>query len=550
MVTEKVLETEEREESSGNESENIKNEDVEEEISVISDTTEQSGSCGENLTWTLSEDGTLTISGTGDMDDYSTPDQLPWHDVELIKKVIIEEGVTSIGNEAFWECTQLMSVEIPGSVTCIGSNAFEHCGFTSITLPDSVTSIGGCAFQRCSITGITIPDKVTSIGFGVFAYSALESLIIPDSVTSIEDNAFAHCNSLTSIDIPDSVTSIGNNAFEFCGSLTSITIPDSVTSIADGTFGGCRNLESISIPDSVTSIENYAFNGCFSLTSINIPAGVTNIGDNAFSGCDIASITIPDGVTSIGRRTFSGCSNLASINIPASVTSIGDNAFSDCDKLTNVDYAGGKKGWESIEIGDNNESLLNSNIKYNGTDNDTEKPSVKEPEDKSDESKPDNNKTTGSLESEPDSKPDDTPWTPTTPEEKKRYDCVGKDSVKYTVAGNGAYPVMIVNIMQGPKCFESFEAGVEALKVLGAGNYTISRTFDIYPNNKRNTYNMGQEAELTITIPADISRTGRQYKMLCVTEGGIVVILDDLDPDPNTITIRTDKFHAFALIYK
>ncbi|MCM1264527.1 MAG: leucine-rich repeat domain-containing protein [Butyrivibrio sp.] len=445
-ATEEILETEEGEEFSGNESENIRNEDAEEEISVISDTTEQSGNLGKNLTWTLSEDGTLTISGTGDMDDYDgVSGQLPpWHgvgliDADLIKKVIIEEGVTSIGNEAFQNCTKLGSVDIPASVTSIGQYAFFHCG------------------------------------------------------------------DLASINIPASVTSIGQYAFFRCGDLASINIPEGVTSIEEGAFTYCSNL---------------------------------------------ANINIPEGVTSIGQFAFEYCSNLASITIPTSVTSIKAGAFDNCDKLTNVDYAGNESAWKSIKIDNNNESLLNSNIKYNGTEEDTKKPPVKEPDDESDESKPDNNKTTAGLESEPDSKPDDTPWTPTTPEEKKRYDCVGKDSVKYTVAGNGAYPVRIVNIMQGPKCFESFEAGVETLKVLGVGNYTISRTFDIYPNNKRNTYNMGQETELTITIPADISRTGRQYKMLCVTEGGIVVILDDLDSDPNTITIRTDKFHAFALIYK
>ena len=181
-----------------------------------------------NLTWKLDADGTLTISGTGAMKNYDYNDNpSPVYNNSNVKKVVIEDGVTSIGNSAFNECISLTSITIPDSVTSIGTYAFSGCrSLTSITIPDSVTSIGAYAFQSCSnLTSITIPDSVTSIGA----------------------SAFNSCSGLTSITIPDSVTSIGNFAFSYCISLTSITIPDSVTSIGSYAFYNCKNLTTISL---------------------------------------------------------------------------------------------------------------------------------------------------------------------------------------------------------------------------------------------------------------------------------------------------------------
>ena len=165
------------------------------------------------------------------------------------------------------------TVVIPNSVTSIGDNAFYDCnGLTSITIPDSVTSIGEGAFYDCfSLTSITIPDSVTSIGERVFSYcTGLTSITIPDSVTSIGGGAFSDCTGLTSITIPDSVTSIGNSAFSYCAGLTSITIPNSVTSIGEGAFYGCTGLTSITIPNSVTSIGEGVFYDCSSMSDVFI----------------------------------------------------------------------------------------------------------------------------------------------------------------------------------------------------------------------------------------------------------------------------------------
>ena len=307
-----------------------------------------SGTCGaegngSNLTWTLDSEGVLTISGSGDMHDYDDipPYKSPWHENgNQIRSVLMANGVTSIGNFAFYNCTSLTSVTIPDSVTSIGAWAFSGCAsLTSVTIPDSVTSIDGDAFYNCaSLASVTIPDSVTSIGVYAFYHcSSLTSVTIPDSVTSIGNSAFRHCTSLTSVTIPDSVTSIGDWAFSDCVSLTSVTIPDSVTSIGGDAFYNCTSLASVTIPDSVTSIGAYAFYDCTSLTSVTIPNSVTSIGWGAFSYCtSLTSVTILDSVTSIGGKAFCGCTSLTSVTIPGSVTSIGDSAFRYCSSLTSV----------------------------------------------------------------------------------------------------------------------------------------------------------------------------------------------------------------------
>ena len=346
-------------------------------VSAFADTT-ASGACGDNLTWTLDGDGTLTISGTGKMwdSDYYNDYDVPWADfLASIEKVVISKGVTSIGNEAFKWCERLTNVTIPDSITSIGNSAFYDCSsLTSVTIPDSVTSIGEWAFYGCSsLTSVTIPHGVTSIGGAAFwGCSSLTSVTIGNSVTSIGEWAFSDCSSLASVTIPDSVTSIGDCAFYGCISLTSVTIGNGITSINDS-FSGCVSLKSFTvsesnsaysskdgvlfnknktklvaypagktntsytIPNSVSEIKEWAFSDCSDLTNVTIPNSVSKISYGTFWGCSsLTSVTIPTSVKSIDGYAFEYCSSLTSVTIPNSVTSIGEWAFSDCSSLTSI----------------------------------------------------------------------------------------------------------------------------------------------------------------------------------------------------------------------
>ena len=234
-----------------------------------------------------------------------------------VKKYVIGNSVTAIGEEAFSYCDSLTSVTIGNSVTRIGKNAFRGCKLlTSVNIPNSVTSIGEWTFAFCdSLTSITLGNNITSIG----------------------DHAFSSCKSLISINIPNSVTSLGEYTFYFCDSLISVTLGNSVMRIERGTFWGCKSLNSITLPNSVTSIRDWSFAFCYSLASVTLGNNVTSIGESAFALCSsLTSINIPSNVTTIGKYAFDVCSSLTSITLGHSVTTIGDSAFVKCNLLDTI----------------------------------------------------------------------------------------------------------------------------------------------------------------------------------------------------------------------
>ena len=349
-----------------------------------------------NISWNL-VGSELTISGTGDMNNYTLENPAPWAN-ESFESVVIEDGVTSIGDGAFFQYESIASIWISKDVTSIGLSAFYDCiNLSEITIPRFVTNIGNNAFSGCtSLTSITIPDGVTSINFGVFGRcSNLTSITIPQDVTAIDMGAFFDCTSLTDVyyngteeewaeisintsandpliaatkhfaeeqegiswsvsdgvltitgtgDMPD--YSYGQEPWKDLG-VTSAVIKDGVTRIGNGAFSGCTSLTEISIADSVTGIGNSAFSFCKSLTEITIPDSVTSLGQSVFSACSgLTGITIPKNVTNIGPYIFGNCINLASINVdPES-----DYYTSDAGVLYNkektelVCYPAGKEG--------------------------------------------------------------------------------------------------------------------------------------------------------------------------------------------------------------
>ncbi len=363
----------------------------------------ESGACGENLTWTLDAAGTLTVSGTGAMKDFSYYRNTPWYQSRSsIKAVVIESGVTSIGEYAFYGCSSLTSITIPEGVTTIGGSAFEDCRrLSSITIPGSVTAIGEYAFDGCSsltdvfitdlaawcridfadysatpmyhsiigesarniylngekIVSVAVPEGVTEVkAYTFYGFKDLIQVTIPESVTSIGKYAFCDCDSLTSINIPESVTIIGNHAFRDCNSLTGITIPEGVTSIGVYSFYDCRSLASITIPESVTIIGNGAFSGCSSLTDVSITdldawcridfadysATPMQYAKNIWlDGQKIVSVTVPEGITEVKAYTFCGFKDLSEVTLPKSLTTIGEDAFNECSNLTGINLPEG-----------------------------------------------------------------------------------------------------------------------------------------------------------------------------------------------------------------
>ena len=228
---------------------------------------------------------------------------------DSLTSITIPDSVEQIGTNPFTVCSALKSISVspehPYFATIDGvlfrkadkALISYPAGISSstYTIPQGITAIGDSAFYYCdSLTSVSIPDSVTSIGDNAFYFcESLTSVTIPDSVTAIGDSAFSYCDSLTSVSIPDSVTAIGDEAFYSCSSLTSVNIPDSVTSIGDSAFSYCDSLTSVSIPDSVTAIGNRAFYYCDSLTSVSIPNSVTSIGDYAFGDCSNLTLTVP-----------------------------------------------------------------------------------------------------------------------------------------------------------------------------------------------------------------------------------------------------------------
>ncbi|MDE7094533.1 MAG: leucine-rich repeat domain-containing protein [Oscillospiraceae bacterium] len=309
-----------------------------------------SGTCGENLTWNFEEStGTLTISGTGVMENYSYLEPSWCNLNQVIKKIIIEDGVTTIGDNAFQGCTALESIVIPDGVITIGNGAFFDCeSLVSVKISNCVTTIGDDAFLCCkSLMSVTIPDSVTTIGAYAFFECMLESIEISDNVTTIGENAFT-CQMNISENNPNYSSQDGilfNKEkseliyFPNFDNITEYTIPQGVTSIARQAFEECYSLKAIIIPDSVTTIGEYAFFECTALESIVIPNSVTTIERLAFYNCEsLTSVTIPDSVIKIGNGAFYDCEALTSIIIENSECEIDDSEYTISDTATIYGY--------------------------------------------------------------------------------------------------------------------------------------------------------------------------------------------------------------------
>ncbi len=296
----------------------------------------------------------------------------------VIPSVVEYEGtsydITSIGEGAFNNCTNLQSVSIPNTVNFIGHGAFSHCsGLVSVNIPDGVTSIEDDTFSVCSsLTSISIPNSVLSIGEYAFLECAnLTSVTIGNGLKKIKKRAFDACpieslyisnlkswceviisnntavpnnkhffvngQEINHLVIPDDITAVNNYSFEAFRGLKTVVIPNSVTTIGTESFSGCQELESITIGNNVKSIGNNAFHSCRGLTTINLPQNLELIDLGAFAYCEgLASVIIPNNVTTIGKYAFTGCNKMNNIVIGEHLNYLGEFAFSECPELMNV----------------------------------------------------------------------------------------------------------------------------------------------------------------------------------------------------------------------
>ena len=360
------------------------------------------GTCGDDLTWKLTDEGELIVEGTGDMYNYheeASGINHPWLKCRSqIKTITIGEGVTSIGNTAFRDCTELTSISLNNDLKHIGVEAFRYCGkLTAIDFPESLTSIANSSFFECrGLLSVTIPEGVTSIDFSTFSgCSSLKSLILPSGITSIGGNAFKACHNLTEIvcraTTPPSISSntfnsVSREAFVyvphasigayesaehwseftniqpmiiasgFCGDDLTWHLNDAYELTIEGTgamydysnstaapwqsYAG--SIKSVVIKTGVTGIGSWAFSQCSALTDVSIAESVIRIGGDAFRECStLEEITLPKGLTELGTGVFLYCYALKSIIVPEGVTKIGSDTFEFCPQLSSITFPSG-----------------------------------------------------------------------------------------------------------------------------------------------------------------------------------------------------------------
>lgn len=350
------------------------------------------GTCGENLTWVLDSAGTLTISGTGDMENFVSISYTPWQPRNLsVKKIVIEDGVTSIGKDAFFGMDNLESVVMADSVTVIHMGSFTgNKNLKSINLSKNLTTIGDTAFYSChGLTELYIPEKVEIIcdytfyePLGLTKFIVDENnpyfssddrgalfnkdktvliqyplgnketaYVVPKTVKSFAKQALHEAGNLTDLSFEEGsvMTEITENAFSGCTNLKNVVLPDSVTVIEGSTFRSCKSLETIKLPATLQKIGS----GVFSQSGINnivIPETVTEIGESAFLNSEITSITIPDSVVTIGEKAFSQCTELETVNIGAGVTSISEDSLYYCTGLKKIEVSPLNTAYSSDEL--------------------------------------------------------------------------------------------------------------------------------------------------------------------------------------------------------
>ena len=358
------------------------------------------------------DDGTLSITGyRGLAPDIKIPSSIggvavtrigsnAFRNSDFLVSIVIPSSVTTIGYEAFYGCTALVTADLTEGLCELHNRAFGNCALTHIYIPSTLTTLhaanaGDAPFSGCSsldavtfapgitelpysllrgctgLTSIDIPNTVTTIGDYAFANcTGLASVRIPSSVETVGSSAFAGCTALAELNLPNSVTSVGSGAFQDCTSLTTLSVPGSVESIGYTAFKGCTGLTSVRLSEGLVTLGAQAFRDCTGLTGIYIPSTPKNVsasnnGDGIFNGCTalksvsfspeltaipysllrgcpgVTSLTIPDTIEKIGSYAFAGCTSLKTVRISSTVTTIPSSAFAGCTALAELSIPNG-----------------------------------------------------------------------------------------------------------------------------------------------------------------------------------------------------------------
>ncbi len=355
------------------------------------------GSCGRSAQYTLYEDGHLSITGTGRIDDYSFYDWNRQYGKEIIS-IEMADTITEIGPFAFGNCYSLADVEFSAGLKVIDYGAFSECrALETVIIPDGVKEIGHSIFDSCSnLSKLVIPASVTTItgrplyacnklksagpiGSGCdlefgwandippYAFAGLHSITeikLPSTIKTIGEYAFESCEVLETVLLPENLEYLGNAAFMCCYSLKDITIPEKITEL-ERTFKYCTALETVVVPDSVTYME-HTFSECEKLKNVILSENLKAIGPNSFDSCiSLENIEIPQGTSLIEENAFKNCFNLKTVSIPVSVNRIFDWAFDGCTGITEVYYSGSRSQWNNMDIATYNDYLLNAQIHCN-----------------------------------------------------------------------------------------------------------------------------------------------------------------------------------------
>ena len=311
---------------------------------------------GSNVTWVLTTDGTLILSGTGAVAVYGY-NKAPWYDYrEQILELEVQKGITSVGG--FYDCANLREVSLPEGLISIDKYAFDACvQIQEIRLPKTLKTLGDYALASCEgLTEIELPEGLETIGTAALGYNNFTSLVIPASVTEMGYNAcrkneqlveveikanvpllnltFGDCSKLRRVVISGSVQKL-SNTFQACRALEEVLVTGSLETIDGNSFRYLNSLERVQIASGLKTINEKAFIRCGSLTTVSLPDGVTSIGESAFQDCaSLTTINLPDSITTIGMYAFYGTKLTGPLNIPDSLVSLGDGAFHGCGGIT------------------------------------------------------------------------------------------------------------------------------------------------------------------------------------------------------------------------